>query len=128
MAAAATAQAQLLQLLSQLRPESNPYQAIQDALRDQLFPSVPYSATCQLYFLAAALALCVCRCPTAHTVSADLTNHRTAMLVAVSLALRWRRGGFWIMRWHQQPRMIHPHGSISWSIIAFVMLVCTFVL
>ncbi|GJN88957.1 hypothetical protein Rhopal_001928-T1 [Rhodotorula paludigena] len=27
------------------------------------------------------------------------------------------------MRWHQQPRMILPHGSISWSIIAFVMLV-----
>ncbi|GAA6027678.1 hypothetical protein JCM8097_007978 [Rhodosporidiobolus ruineniae] len=100
----AAAQQQLLMLLSQLPAGTNPYLAIDEYLKDQLFPSVPSSAVDQLYFLAAILGL-------------------TALLVLISLALRWRRGAFWVVRMHHSPRMLRPHATISWALIAVVMLV-----
>ena len=53
----ADAQADLLKLLASLPPTEDPYAAVAAYLRDQIFPTVPYSAICQLYLLAAALGL-----------------------------------------------------------------------
>ncbi|KPV75182.1 uncharacterized protein RHOBADRAFT_53195 [Rhodotorula graminis WP1] len=99
----AQAQADLLELLASLSPNDDPYAAVATYLRDQIYPSVPYSATCQLYFLAGGLGL-------------------TAVLILVSFVIRWRKGGFWILRMQQAPRMVRPHWSISWSLLAVVMI------
>ncbi|BGP62194.1 hypothetical protein NBRC10512v2_003523 [Rhodotorula toruloides] len=104
MSLAAAAEAELLDQLSHLPKDQNPYLAIAAALRDKLFPTVPDSAIYQLYLVAAGLGA-------------------TALLVLASLVLRWAKGIFWVVRMQQQPRMIRPHWSISWSLIAFVMLV-----
>ncbi|KAK4333977.1 LOW QUALITY PROTEIN: hypothetical protein RTBOTA2_002720 [Rhodotorula toruloides] len=104
MSLAAAAQAELLDQLSHLPKDQNPYLAIAAVLRNKLFPTVPDSAIYQLYLVAAALGA-------------------TALLVLASLVLRWAKGIFWVVRMQQQPRMIRPHWSISWSLIAFVMLV-----
>ncbi|GAA5895054.1 hypothetical protein JCM8208_000099 [Rhodotorula glutinis] len=86
-----------------LGPDEDPYAAVATYLRDQIYPTVPYSATCQLYFLAAALGF-------------------TLVLILVSFAIRWRKGGFWVLRMQQAPRMVRPHWSISWSLLAVVMI------
>ncbi|BGP39602.1 hypothetical protein JCM10449v2_003553 [Rhodotorula kratochvilovae] len=103
MADAASAQAELLALLASLPPDTNPYDAIGVYLRDQLYPTVPQSATYQLYGLAGALGT-------------------AAILIVISLLQRWQKGIFWVVRMQQQPRMVRPHWSISWSLIAFVMI------
>ncbi|GAA5895057.1 hypothetical protein JCM8208_000100 [Rhodotorula glutinis] len=100
----ADAQADLLKLLASLPPSEDPYSAVAGYLRDQIFPTVPYSAICQLYLIAAALGL-------------------AAVLIVASLVIRWRKGGFWLVRLQQTPRMVRPHWSVSWSLIAAVMLV-----
>ncbi|GAA5837950.1 hypothetical protein JCM9279_004075 [Rhodotorula babjevae] len=99
----AQAQADLLALLASLGPDDDPYAAVAAYLRDQIYPTVPYSATCQLYFLAAGLGF-------------------TAILLLVSFWIRWRKGGFWILRMQQAPRMVRPHWSLSWSLLAVVMI------
>ncbi|GAA6001307.1 hypothetical protein JCM10207_006601 [Rhodosporidiobolus poonsookiae] len=104
MASAAAAQQQLLQLLGTLPADANPYLAIQDYLKAQLYPAIPESAVAQLWFLAAVLAI-------------------TALLVAVSLGIRLRQGSFWLFRMHDSTAMIRPHATVSWSLVAFVMLV-----
>ncbi|KPV75181.1 uncharacterized protein RHOBADRAFT_53194 [Rhodotorula graminis WP1] len=100
----AEAQADLLKLLASLSPGDDPYAAVATYLRDQIFPTVPYSAICQLYLLAAALGL-------------------ATILILTSLFIRWRKGGFWLLRMQQTPRMVRPHWSVSWNLIAVVMLV-----
>lgn len=57
MSLASAAQAQLLDQLSHLRSDQNPYLVIAAYLRSQLFPTVPASAIYQLYFVAAALGV-----------------------------------------------------------------------
>ncbi|BGP24281.1 hypothetical protein Rt10032_c03g1593 [Rhodotorula toruloides] len=55
MSLAPAAQAELLDQLSHLSEDQNPYLAIAAALRSKLFPTVPVSAIHQLYLIAAAL-------------------------------------------------------------------------
>lgn len=55
MSLAAAAEAELLDQLSHLPKDQNPYLAIAAALRDKLFPTVPDSAIYQLYLVAAGL-------------------------------------------------------------------------
>ncbi|GAA6051736.1 hypothetical protein NBRC10513_001910 [Rhodotorula toruloides] len=55
MSLAAAAQAELLDQLSHLPKDQNPYLAIAAVLRNKLFPTVPDSAIYQLYLVAAAL-------------------------------------------------------------------------
>ncbi|BGP31700.1 hypothetical protein JCM10296v2_003474 [Rhodotorula toruloides] len=114
MSLAASAQAELLDQLSHLPKNQNPYLAIAAVLRNKLLPTVPNRAVYQLYLIAAALGA---------QVPLFLVLRNTALLVLASLMLRWAKGIFWIVRMQQQPRMIRPHWSISWSVIAFVMLI-----
>ncbi|GAA6027601.1 hypothetical protein JCM8097_007941 [Rhodosporidiobolus ruineniae] len=103
MSVSASTQTQLLQLLASLPKDQNPYVAIAEYIKQQLFPSVPYAATIQLYFLAGALGL-------------------TAILVIASLLIRVRKGIFWIVRLQHVPRMVRPHATVSWALIAVIML------
>ncbi|BGP15754.1 hypothetical protein JCM10213_007951 [Rhodosporidiobolus nylandii] len=101
--ALASAQAELLQLLAKLPAGSNPYIAVAGFFKGQIYPSVPQAALTQLYVLAGVLGL-------------------TALLVAVSLCIRVKKGIFWIVRMQSSPRMIRPHATVSWATIAVVML------
>lgn len=56
---ATQAQAQLLQLIETLPAGENPYVAISQAFKEELFPAVPRGALYQLYVLAAAFGMYV---------------------------------------------------------------------
>ncbi|GAA5885759.1 hypothetical protein JCM6882_007556 [Rhodosporidiobolus microsporus] len=104
MASVAAIQQQLLELLSSLPPDTNPYLALSSFLKAQLFPAVGESASIQLYVIAALLGI-------------------TTLLVLVSLGLRWKKGIFWVARVQDSPRLVRPHATISWALVAVVMLV-----
>ncbi|GAA5990825.1 hypothetical protein JCM10908_000035 [Rhodotorula pacifica] len=97
-------QAQLLQRLSHLTRDENPYLAVKDFLRDQLFPDVPASAIYQLYALAGLLGIC-------------------GLNILVSLIWRARKGAFWLFSMQQSPRLIRPHVVVAWSSIALIMII-----
>ncbi|GAA5885756.1 hypothetical protein JCM6882_007555 [Rhodosporidiobolus microsporus] len=103
MSSVAAVQQQLLDLLASLPPTTNPYLALSAFLKTRLYPDVPHSAVIQLYVLAGVLGL-------------------TALLVVISLLMRVRKGIFWIIRAQQSPRLLRPHATVSWAVIAVAML------
>ncbi|GAA5849753.1 hypothetical protein JCM8547_000553 [Rhodosporidiobolus lusitaniae] len=96
-------QQELIQFLSQLPADRNPYSSISSFLKSQLFPPVPHSAIIQLYVFCALFAL-------------------TALAIISSLLIRWRKGIFWVVRIDQSPRMIRPHATISWTLPSVAMI------
>ncbi|BGP15762.1 hypothetical protein JCM10213_007942 [Rhodosporidiobolus nylandii] len=98
-------QSQALSLVqSSLQAGSNPYEALDDFLWQQVVPEVPASFRAQLIFLAVVLGLCL-------------------VLVLASLVVRAVQGTFWIAHRGTSPSLIRPHFSVAWSLWAVVLLI-----
>ncbi|GAA6061798.1 hypothetical protein JCM10212_004854 [Sporobolomyces blumeae] len=96
-------QERVLEFIAAIPKTTNPYRALAGWIEDEITPDVPYSGLVQLYILATLLGAAL-------------------FLVVVSLLVRARKGIFWIFQVSHSPTLIRPHFSISWSLIACVML------
>ncbi|GAA5881468.1 hypothetical protein JCM16303_005665 [Sporobolomyces ruberrimus] len=98
-------QADLLRFIATVPRNVDPYHALSDHVKDQFLPAVSNPTLIQLYCIATLLGV-------------------TLLLVLASMAIRIRKRIFWIYSISYSPSfLIVPHGTLSWSCVAAIMLV-----
>lgn len=122
MSAAAATQ-QLLQLLSNLPADSNPYTTIRTYLKLQIFAPLPPAFPVILYVTSGALGMYVLIFPSCARRT-DLCCDSTGILILVSLAIRIKKRVFWIVRLNSS-KLLHPHATCSWSVAAVLLIAST---
>ncbi|GAA5941943.1 uncharacterized protein JCM15063_004252 [Sporobolomyces koalae] len=103
------AAAQVVDKLASLPSTTDPFLYLSEVLQAQLFPRGSQPTIDGLYFLSALLAM-------------------IEVFVIISLVMRWWKKSGWVFRYDPSLKLIKPHGSVSWTLVALLATARNFIL